>query len=73
VDVYEVVFFCPPNGSDVKYRVERVNTGHVATGTLTTDLPSSTTFLSPQLWRNNGATALAVGVDLFGMFTETEY
>lgn len=70
-DLYELVLFCPPNASGVGYRVERLNTGHVAEGTLATDLPASTTLLSPQVWRNNGASALAVGIDVVSQYLET--
>jgi hypothetical protein len=72
-DAYELALFCPPNGANVQYRVERLNTAHVATGTITTDLPANTQLLAPQLWRNNGATALAVGIDLMGLYIETDY
>ena len=72
-DIYELVLFCEPNSSVINYRVERLNTGHVATGTLTTDLPANTQLLAPQLWRNNGSTALAVGIDLISLYIETEF
>lgn len=71
-DMYEVTFFCPPNGSAITYRVERLNTGDVTSGTLSTDLPGSATLLSPQIWRNNGATALAVGIDVASLYVETD-
>ena len=72
-DMYELQLYCAPNGSTVGYRVERLNTGHVAEGTISTDLPINTTLLSPQLWRNNGATALAVGIDVVHQYMETDY
>ncbi len=72
-DLYELLLYCAPNASSVFYRVERLNTGDVASGTITTDLPSTTTLLSPQIWRNNGATALAVGIDIAGQYLETDY
>jgi hypothetical protein len=72
-DLYELVLFCAPNGASVGYRVERLNTGHVAEGTLATDLPAATTLLSPQVWRNNGATATAVGIDVVGQYLESAY
>jgi len=71
-DLYELVLYCKPYESYVYYRVERLNTGHVATGTLSTDIPANTQLLAPQLWRNNGATALAIGVDLVNLYIETE-
>lgn len=70
VDFYELTLYCPPNGSSVGYRVERLNTGHVAEGTITTDLPASNLALATQVWRNNGATALAVGIDVSNQYLE---
>lgn len=72
-DVYELALFCAPNGANIGYRVERLNTAFVASGTITTDMPANTQLLAPQLWRNNGATALAVGLDLMSLYIETDY
>ena len=41
-------------------------------GALATDLPVNTQFLCPQVWRNNGSTALAVGVDIVHVYVETD-
>ena len=77
-DVYELVLNADPsNNGNVGYRVERLNTGDVASGTLTnttpgTTLPANTTFLAPRLWRCNNATALAVAFDLILMSIETQ-
>jgi len=68
--IYELILFSDPNdGSKVGYRVERLNTGNVAEGSLTntspgTTLPSSNTMLTMRMWRTNNATALAVGFDV---------
>lgn len=64
VDVYDVMFYAKPNSGQIEYQVIRLNTGDHATGTITTDLPSNTTFLAAQVWRNNGSTASAVGIDI---------
>ena len=72
VDLYEVTFFCKPNGSNITYKVLRVNTGHVAVGTITTDLPTAATFMGIKLWRSNNATAAAVGLDLMSAYIETD-
>ncbi len=72
-DLYELMLFADPNdATQVSYRVERLNTGHIAEGGLTntvpgTTLPASTQMLGLGLWRTNNATALAVGVDLVAM------
>lgn len=70
VDMYELELSCSPGVNNaVDYKVTRLNTGHVATGTLTgtagTALPANTTLLTPvQAWRCNNATLLAVGLDI---------
>lgn len=72
-DAYELALFAPPNASYVNYEVTRLNTGHVASGQLTTDLPVVTAGLMPHFFRNNGATALAVAFDFIGLYIETDY
>ena len=73
---YEVIFSNSYTSSNsVSYQVTNLNTGTVATGTLTaatpgTQLPASTTFLGHQLWRTNNATAAAVGLDLGYVYCE---
>jgi len=71
-DAYELSLFGKPDGT-VGWRVLRLNTGHVAEGAFTTGLPTSTTLLCHQAWRTNNATALAVGLDLCGIYMETDY
>jgi len=78
VDVYELALFASPSSNNsVGYRVERLNTGTVATGTLTgtagTALPLSTTLLVNNDFRTNNATALAVGVDYVSIYFETDF
>lgn len=72
VDAYELAIFCPPASSTVAVQVTRLNTGHVANAVLSTNLPAQTTLLAPQIGRNNNATALAVGIDMMGVYMETE-
>lgn len=76
-DLYELALFTPPSSADVRYEVTRLNTGHVATGTLANSggvaLPSTTTLLTGTwLYRTNNATALAVGIDLVSDYVETD-
>jgi hypothetical protein len=79
VDVYELILFASPKANNaVGYKVTRLNTGHVAEGTLTaatpgTQLPSNTTLLTaPLLWRTNNATASAVGLDFISAWISTD-
>lgn len=77
--LYDITVFCPPSANGiVHWRVERVGTAFVASGTLTptvvgTQTPASTTLLAPRIWRGNNATAAAVGVDILGFYAETDY
>ncbi len=79
VDAYSLSLYADSGfNNQVKYRVERLNTGDVATGTLTAatpglQLPLSTTLLSISMWRCNNATALAVSLDIMSVYVETEY
>lgn len=76
-DVYELALFAPPAASGVVHcEVTRLNTGHVATATLTgagAVLPSATTLLAPWGYRTNNATALAAGLDVMSAYIETDY
>lgn len=76
-DVYELALFSPPNSGNVSWQVTRLNTGDVASGTIsntgTTILPANTTLLAPWGYRTNNATAAAVGVDIMSAYIETDY
>jgi hypothetical protein len=77
--LYDLTLFAPPNSNGVVgYRLERIGTAFVAEGTLTpgtpgTQTPLSTTLLAHRAWRCNNATALAVGLDIIGVYIETDY
>lgn len=49
----------------VRVTVTNVTLGQTETVTLSTDLPALSVGLTPTVWRSNGATALATGVDVF--------
>jgi hypothetical protein len=71
-DLYEVAIYCAPNSTSIGVEVTRLNTGASTTATLTTDIPAVNTLLGPQIMRNNGATALAVGIDVVSLYVETD-
>ncbi len=71
-DIYTLTLFAPPNGSFIGYKVERVTTGMSVSGTLTTDLPVNTTFLTLQSWRTNSTILAAAGLDLISLYIETD-
>lgn len=69
-DLYELILSAEPNDTVIKYRVERLNSGDVATGTVTTDLPVNTGFLTPHMWYNNGTSAGACELSIVDMYME---
>ena len=72
-DAYELNLFSPPAGG-VHWQVRRLNTVFEASGFVSsTEAPSATTLLCHQLWRCNNATALAVGLDVCGIYIETDH
>jgi hypothetical protein len=73
VDMYDMFLFAQPNATEVGYKIINLTTGNEASGNITTDLPSNTTFLAWQVWVNNGATALAAGLDMSHLYIEADY
>jgi hypothetical protein len=71
-DVYEFRMFASPGGTSVGWYIENLGTGVAREGTITTDLPVNTTLLAPHVWRHNGGTALAVGIDVISLYIETD-
>lgn len=72
-DAYELNLFSPPAGG-VHWQVRRLNTPFEATGFLSSaETPVATQLLCHQLWRCNNATALAVGLDVCGIYIETDH
>ena len=71
---YRAEFFSDANdNTKITYRVERVNTGGIATGNLTnttpgTTLPATTTVLGPTFWLCNNGTASAMEMDFVSMY-----
>jgi hypothetical protein len=52
--MYHVRFYNAPGSSEVSYRVENRETGDVAEGTITTNLPDASTLLAYQAGRSMG-------------------
>lgn len=80
VDVYELRLWSPANAAnwEIYWEVERLNTGHIArwvlNGTIGTTRPANNLLLTPfQSMRTNNATALAVGLDIFLVYTQTNF
>lgn len=68
---YEIVMFSPPGTTQsVSYQITNLTTGAVATGKVTTNLPTNTTLLLPSCWMSVGGTSSVIGVSLIGMYLE---
>jgi|SRR5882672_1258381 len=72
-NVYHVIFQAPPNGGTFTYWVREIVNAHEANGTISSQLPTSTTFLSGQIHlSNNGSgTPGAVALDIMSMYEES--
>jgi len=70
--VYEIRLFSAPNGADVFYSIERLDVAALAEGSVSADIPASTTLLAPQIWMNNGTTAAAVAIAAITQYIETD-
>lgn len=54
---YDWWLWAAPNASTISYAIREMVGGFTASGTLSTDLPTNTVRLAPQMWINNGGTA----------------
>ena len=72
-DAYELNLFSPPAGG-VHWHVRRLNTAFEATGFLSSaEVPIATQLLCHQLWRCNNVVSFAVGLDVCGIYIETDH
>ncbi len=71
VTAYELTMFSPASGG-CSWQVTRLDTGGTASGDFAA-APLGTVLLCHQIWRTNNATALAVGIDVCGIYIETDY
>lgn len=71
-EAYELAMFCAPNGSEIHYEVTNLATGAAATGTVSTDIPSTTTLVAPRGWMSVGGTSSVIGITLMGLYIETD-
>lgn len=71
--IYELTLFCKPDDTTIYYRVKRLDAAGEASGSLTTDIPSVSTFICPHYYLNNGGTASAVILDFYRYYLECDY
>ena len=71
-DVFELDLFSAPNGSSIGWRVIDLSTNAVASGSVTTNLFTNTTFIAPQFWITNNVTVAAASMDFEGWYLESD-
>ncbi len=72
--IYELTLFAKANDTEIGWRVVRLDTGDVASGTITTsDIPTGGTFLAPHLYVNNNGVASAVILDFYRYYLSSDY
>ena len=72
--VYELVMFSKPGTTqEVTYEVTDLATGAVATGTISTNLPTTGTLLAPRGWMSVGGTSSVIGIALMTLYVESDY
>jgi hypothetical protein len=72
-NVYELVLTSVANSGTISYTLTDMGTGNQATGSVSSNIPNNTTFLSWVAWCNNGSTASAASMGLMQAIGETRY
>lgn len=70
---YQLELYAPYGATSVKYRVTKLSDNTFVTGTISTNLPASTTALGPQVVRTSGATSQNVSIDVIQLTASTLY
>lgn len=71
-DLLEIALWSAPNGGGISYQVTNLSTGNTTSGSVTTNIPASATFLAPSVWITNNATAAAATLDFVSTYVETD-
>ncbi|MGH7157265.1 MAG: beta strand repeat-containing protein [Candidatus Saccharimonadales bacterium] len=71
-DLLELVLYSAPNGTSIGWRVTDISAGAQTSGSQSTNIPATTTFLAPQFWITNNATAAAAIMDNAGWYLESD-
>jgi hypothetical protein len=72
-DLYEIALFAAPNAASIGYRVVNWSTNQQTSGTISTNLPTSTTFMTPVVFITNNATGAQSELDFISTYVETDY
>jgi hypothetical protein len=71
---YEIAIFSPPGVTQsISYEITELGTSNVATGTITTNLPTNTTLLTTRGWMSVGGTSSVIGISLISVYIESDY
>ena len=72
--IYELVMFSKPGTTQsVSYAVTDLTNGATASGTVTTNMPTTTTLLAPRGWISNGGDNSVIGIGMASLYLETDY
>lgn len=73
--LYEVTVWAAPNASSVSMSVEKLVDGSTPTlsGALSSNIPATTTLVTPTMYVNNSATASAIALDVVSLYIEADY
>jgi hypothetical protein len=72
--VYELVMFSPPGSTQsVSYAVTDLGTGATTSGTINTNMPTTTTLLTQRGWMSVGGTSSVIGIALMSCYLEADY
>lgn len=71
--IYELTLFAKANDTQIGWRAQRLDSPASVSGTITSDLVPSTTFLAPHLYCNNNGVASLVILDFYRLYIETDY
>lgn len=66
--VFDFTLANAPGSGDVAWSLKDINSGASASGTLTSNLPPAGAYMQPRIHINNGSTAAAVSVEVFGVW-----
>lgn len=70
---YKLAFYNPQGSSIVYYEVLNCYNGVRVTGSINSNLPSSSSLFFPIVWRNTGLISVACSIDFNNLYLETEY
>lgn len=71
-DLYELIIYCPIEGSTITYRVTDESTGAQVTNSVSSNIPGTTTFLAPMFMVTNNATASAAILDFNEWYLQSD-